>query len=388
VHPFTIGSLQWIVRLPEPHATLIISDQTSDLAPTLSRLPDAGAVFRISPQEGAPYLARTHRLRRRLHRLLALRDHPSRFLNLRAVAARVDYWLTASSLDASLLHYVLARHHFPDHYRSLLKLHPPAFVKLILSNAFPRAQVTRRLSGSQSFYYGPFRTRAAAEDFQTHFLDLFQLRRCEENLVPSDSHPGCIYGEMGLCLRPCQEAVGPEEYASEVARVVEFLSTGGASLVTTMTSARDRLSEEMDFEQAARLHRRLDKIQDVLRLRDPLATDIRRLHGVAVTASTEPLTVELRFLMAGAWLPVQFFRIAPEAASVSMDHRLREMTASLALPKLTVDERQDHLTLLARWYYATWRDGDWIPFDDPAAIPYRKLVRAISRQASNVPDVY
>jgi excinuclease UvrABC nuclease subunit len=193
---------------------------------------------------------------------------------------------------------------------------------------------------------------------------------------------------MALCLRPCQQAVGPEEYASEVARVVEFLSTGGASLLTTITNARDRLSDEMDFEQAARLHHRLEKIQDVLRLRDPLATDLRRLHGVAVTASTEPLTVDLRFLLAGAWLPAHRFPIAPEAASVSMDHRLRELTAALVPPKLTTDERQDHLTLLARWYYATWRDGDWIPFDDPASIPYRKLVRAISRLASTAPTLF
>ena len=47
-------------------------------------------------------------------------------------------------------------------------------------------------------------------------LDLFQLRRCQEDLAPSPGHPGCIYGEMGKCLRPCQEAVSREEYAGEV----------------------------------------------------------------------------------------------------------------------------------------------------------------------------
>jgi ABC-type lipoprotein release transport system permease subunit len=53
--------------------------------------------------------------------------------------------------------------------------------------------------------------------FQSQFLDLFQMRRCEENLAPSPSHPGCVYGEMNMCLRPCQQAVTPEEYASESA---------------------------------------------------------------------------------------------------------------------------------------------------------------------------
>jgi hypothetical protein len=44
-------------------------------------------------------------------------------------------------------------------------------------------------------------------------------------------------------------------------------------------------------------------------------------------------------------------------------------------------ERQESLALIARWYYSTWRDGEWLAFDDFSAIPYRKLVNAISRVA-------
>src|SRR5207244_6958620 len=61
-------------------------------------------------------------------------------------------------------------------------------------------------------------------------LDLFQLRRCEDNLAPSPEHPGCIYGEMNKCLRPCQQVVSIEEYRGEAHRVEEFIRTDGASL--------------------------------------------------------------------------------------------------------------------------------------------------------------
>jgi hypothetical protein len=43
-----------------------------------------------------------------------------------------------------------------------------------------------------------------------------------------------------------------------------------------------------------------------------------------------------------------------------------------------VRERQEHVALLARWYYSSWRDGQWIAFPDFAGIPYRRVVRAIS----------
>ena len=42
-------------------------------------------------------------------------------------------------------------------------------------------------------------------------------------------------------------------------------------------------------------------------------------------------------------------------------------------------EKQEHLALLARWHYSTWSDGEWIGFRSLEEIPYRKLVRAISR---------
>jgi len=66
---------------------------------------------------------------------------------------------------------------------------------------------------------------------------------------------------------------------------------------------------------------------------------------------------------------------------VSLDRKLRETIAELAQRKLSVRERQEYLALLARWYYSTWRDGEWLPFDSYDEIPYRNLVNAISRVA-------
>ena len=68
-----------------------------------------------------------------------------------------------------------------------------------------------------------------------------------------------------MCLRPCQEVVGPAEYRAEVDRVLEFLRTDGRSLVDAIQGSRDRLSEEMMFEEAARQHKRLEKVQEVLK---------------------------------------------------------------------------------------------------------------------------
>jgi excinuclease UvrABC nuclease subunit len=361
-----------------------VSEDLSGLDTALALVPNRPAVFLLWPKEGDPYLARTALLRRRLLRLLKQRDKPGRLLNLRHTIRRIEYWLTGSNFESAVRMYELARQHFPKTYLDLLKLRMPPYVKIILNNPFPRTQVTTHLTRGSADFFGPFRARSTAELFEAQMLDLFQMRRCQEDLEPSPEHPGCMYGEMGMCLRPCQEVVGPEEYRYEVERVEQFLRTGGQSLVESVGKARDRFSNEMMFEEAARQHKRLEKIQEVLKLSDELARDLDHLHGVAVTASLEPNAVELWPVRGGEWMEArQFsFEIA-DGKPVSLDRRLRELFAALdqesSTVRRTTRERQEYLALLARWYYSSWREGEWVFFDRFEAPPYRKLVHAISR---------
>jgi excinuclease UvrABC nuclease subunit len=355
----------------------------SQLDAALEALPNAPAVFVLWPKEGDPYLSKTGLLRRRLLRLLKERDKPSRLLNLRHTVARVEYRLTGSALESAVVQYEQARRLFPETYPEVLRLRLPPYVKILLANEFPRSQITCHLARTGGVYFGPFRSRGSAERFEAQFLDLFQMRRCQEDLVPAPDHPGCIYGEMAMCLRPCQQVVGSAEYAAEVDRVVDFLRTGGHSLVDAITHSRDRLSEDMMFEEAARQHKRLEKVLEVLKLRDELASEVDRLDGVAVTRSVAEQAVELWFVREGNWQgPQRFSFEVREGKPLSLDKKLRETFAAAVPCKLTVRERQEHLALLSRWYYSTWCDGEWLPIESWADPPYRKLVNAISRVAA------
>lgn len=352
-----------------------------ELDALLAGLPDAPAVFRLTAASGQPYLSKSALLGRRVRRLLAANDRRRAALNLRGFVERLDYWPTSSRLESSILFYQLARHHHPDSYLKLCNLRLPAYVRLVTTTDFPRTQVTTR-PASRGLAFGPFRSRASAEEFEKATLDLFQVRRCQEDLVPSPDHPGCIYGEMAQCLRPCQDAVTRDEYASEVERLVDFLTTEGRSLADTVERMRNRFSEEMEFEEAARQHRRLEKIQSVWRLRDELAAAGAR-HGVAVVKSAEPAAVRLIFLHHGAWLPPVDFPLTPaDGRPVSLDCRLRELLESLQPVDTSHAERLEHAALLARWYYSTWRDGEWLGFPGLTDVPYRKVVNMVHRVAA------
>jgi len=340
----------------------------------LETIPDRPAVFLLWAGQGAPYLARTALLQRRLKRLLSNRNRLSSVLNLRGVVERIEYWPTGSQIEAALIHLDLAKLYFPEDVARITRLKPPVFLRLTLDNPFPRTMLTTRLG--RGLYYGPFASRAAAERFQGEMLDLFQLRRCEDNLAPAADHPGCIYGEMNKCLRPCQQVVSIEEYRSEAGRVEQFLRTGGASLRESAEVARDQASASMQFEDAERLHQRLKNITEVGTSSGDLARTMDRLAGVAVVPSAEPETVDLVFLAGGRWLDPRSFSLAETA---SMDLRLRELAADI-VPATSPDV--EHLAVLVRWHGSTWRDGEWIGFDSFEKIPYRKIVNAVARVAA------
>jgi excinuclease UvrABC nuclease subunit len=344
----------------------------------IDAVPDRPAVFLLWAASGAPYLARTALLRRRLKRLLPDRERVSRLPNLSGVIDRIEYWLTGSQLQSALVHLELAQRHFPQDWPRIARFKPPVFLRLLLENPFPRTIITTRFG--RGLYYGPFPSRAAAERFESEMLDLFQLRRCEENLAPSPDHPGCMYGEMNKCLRPCQQAVSPQEYASEAARVGQFLRTGGALLAAEAEAARERASTALDFETAERLHQRSLRIAAVRASAGDLAREVTRLHGVAVVPSAETGAVDLWFLAGGRWLDPRPVMLAdPSAAARSLDSRVREIAAGLAPAG---PPHPEHLAILLRWHGSSWRQGEWIPLEDLERLPYRRLVNAIGRVAA------
>ena len=366
----------------------VLPTDPAELAQLLESIPNGPAVFLLRPREGRPYLARTNVLRRRLIRLLEAKEGVSRALSLRGTAERLEYHLAGSKLESRFLHLDLARQHLGPDYRREIRLRLPPYVKMLLSNEFPRTQIAVRLSrpgAGRSLYVGPFRNRATAVQFESAFLDLFQVRRCLEDLVPSPGHPGCIYGEMGRCLRPCQQAVGVEEYRSEAARVAEFLRTGGKSLIASASGERERLSADMDFEGAARAHQRVQKIEEVLSWRDEMARDVEQLHAIAIVPSAQPESIELGWMRGGFWHGFRSldFNTADDGRAISLDSRLREMAA--AIPERrdgAAMERMENIAILSRWFYSSWCDGELLMVDDWEKISWRKLVNAVSRVAA------
>jgi excinuclease UvrABC nuclease subunit len=347
-------------------------------------LPPRAAVCRIEAREdkAEPFLIRTQNLQRRLQRLLGPVDPASKRLNLSKFAHGVRYRLTSSPFEQTLTYYQHAKLLFPKRYRDLMRLRPPAVLKVNLQNAYPRCYVTRRIPVDEAgaptggAYYGPFASRRSAQAFAERMLDLFKVRRCQIKIRRDPTFPGCLYSEMKMCLAPCFAGCTKEEYDVEVQRLVQFLGTSGGSLRSTIEEEREKASEQLDFERAAALHKKVEKLDEVLRGQPELTRRIQDLDAVILQRTAEEQTIGVYGVRGGRLAEPFFLRFAEIASQPrSAEQIFREQIESGSAA--TNGDIGEHLWLVARWYYSNPREGEI--FFREKDWPYRRILRACSR---------
>ena len=394
----------------------------------LRAVPALPGVFALcGAREGdEPYLTRTADLRRRMRRLLDPPESQSKRLNLRDKVARIEYCVTGSDFESSLVLYDAAVALFGyAEARRRLKLHTPYFLRLTMENAHPRVYSTNRLSKrGLGEMYGPFPSRAVAERYCDAVLDLFKLRRCWEDLEPYPEHPGCVYGEMKKCMEPCKQACTPEEYAAEAEAVKAFFDTRGESRLAAIEQEREQASAEMEFEKAAALHVQWQKVKAAAALADEMVQPVPKLRAVIVQAAAvdkEHLEEAALFLLEGGCLA------GPERLSTLGVRAVKEQTSvgsslfaqplmlqavplegAVGVPADSLEERaktvlaaleakvgkakdlallSDHLSLFKRWYYRPekQRVGEVFLPNAEGAWPVRRILRGAARAALGEP---
>jgi excinuclease UvrABC nuclease subunit len=355
-------------------------------AEVFAAAPAAPAVFLLRGEDAhaEPYVSKTANLRRRLQRLLGPLDERTKKLNLRDRVGSIEYALTGSDFESGFLLYRILRQTFPKTYANRMRFRFAPLVKLHLENEYPRASITTRLGRLQgrALYYGPFQSRTAAEKFMNDSLDFFKMRRCVDDLNPDPKFPGCIYSEMKMCLAPCFKGCTDDEYSAEVTRVQAYFDSGGESLAREFSAQRDAASANLQFEDAATIHVRLEKLKPTLSQFPEIVRRLDRFAALIIQPSHFAESVTLFRVEGGAISAPAVFSIqaVEHAKSQSMESRVQAVLDSFppakARPAL---ETMEHLALLKRWYYRGHRIGEIFLADDKGVFPMRRIVRGIGR---------
>jgi excinuclease UvrABC nuclease subunit len=242
-------------------------------------------------------------------------------------------------------------------------------------------------------YYGPFRSRAAADKYANDVLDLFKSRRCTFELDPDPSFPGCVYSEMKMCLAPCFKGCTDEEYMAETRRVEEFVRSHGESLIMPLAAERDQASEQLAFESAKTLHEKVEKLKGIAREADELVRRIDELDVLIIAPAAQQGAVAMfRFNGCQICGPVSHPVASRQDREVETtshpvaarqgwgNPEIEEAIQQLqATKKVSAAECMEHLSILKRWHYRTHKAGELITCGDDGTWPVRKIKNAVQR---------
>jgi excinuclease ABC subunit C len=230
-------------------------DRFDRLKARLKELPDRPGVYlHKNAEDEVIYVGKARNLRSRVQSYLVGRGaRDAKTMTLINEIESIDFVTTNNELEAILLENNLIKANQPR-YNILLrddKSYP--YLKVTLSEDFPRVVFTRRMDrkkGDQ--FYGPFFAGTARRLLKL-VADQFKLRSCDLDITDGKSalpRP-CLYYDMHQCLGPCVVGLTTREtYMEMVGDVVLFLGGKSKELQERLTKRMYRAAEEESFELA------------------------------------------------------------------------------------------------------------------------------------------
>lgn len=221
----------------------------------LKELPQRPGVYLHKNAEGEViYVGKARNLRNRVNSYLVGRGaHDAKKMSLVNEIESIDFVTTNNELEAILLENNLIKAHQPR-YNILLrddKTYP--YIKVTMSEPYPRVVFTRRVDRKKGdLYFGPFFAGTARRILKL-VADQFKLRSCDLEIVEGKSALSrpCLYYDMHQCLAPCVVGLTTtEEYREMVDDVVLFLSGKSRELQERLSGRMYKAAEAENFELA------------------------------------------------------------------------------------------------------------------------------------------
>ncbi len=182
--------------------------------------------------------------------------------NLREVIADFEYILTHTEQEALHLEATLVKRHQP-HFNVRLKddKHYP-YLKVDLTDPFPRVYITRRVEDDGARYFGPYASASSVRKTLDLAKKLFPWRSCTMTITGDEPRP-CLEYYIHRCIAPCTSYCTKEEYDGVIRQTVMFLEGRSEEVERDLSAQMEAASEALEFERAASIRDQIAAIERV-----------------------------------------------------------------------------------------------------------------------------
>ncbi len=230
----------------------------------IARAPRSPGVYLFKDASGKVlYVGKAKSLRNRLpaYTRPAKEDRPSVHV-IGRLAKTVEWILTDNEKEALLLENSLIKSYRPK-YNIMLR-DDKSYVSLKMTkHEFPALFVTRKISKDGGRYFGPFSSAHDLREMLKTIQKIFQIRDCSDSFFANRSRP-CLQHQIRRCTAPCVGKVSAEDYDHQIQQAIQFIKGDKSTLIKRLRGEMGNASEELRYEDAARLRDRMRAIEDSL----------------------------------------------------------------------------------------------------------------------------
>ena len=301
-------------------------------------VPRKAGVFRIfDVHDRLILLEKTHNLAERIDRFYA-EERETRALDLRRITGRIEFCRTDSPFETLYLLHSERRQWFPATYRRMRTFPRFFLLKINPRQRFPRIYATREVKAGVR-YFGPFKSRAQLDRMKTTLERAFKLRPCEYNIRGNDPYPDCLYFQMRTCSRPCNNDVTREDYLGDVNDAIAFLEGRDEEVRKALVDRMERLADATQFEDAARIRKRLEILDRARRDHRDASIDLWKFDFLVVMEAGSTRRRKAAFVTGGRIAAIEEHDVATieETLQDSLD-KLPPETASGRLQETRYDD--------------------------------------------------
>lgn len=301
-------------------------------------------IFRDA-QGVALYVGKSSSVRRRVRTYFTASEPRARMREMVTLTTGVDVVECAHDLEAQVRELRLIDALAPRYNRRSKNARRAVWLRLT-DERYPRLSVVHswRADGVQ---IGPFGSRAAAETASDALHDTALLRRCNDPITTKRAPTPCALAELGKCSAPCTGKQTPEQYAAQIAPVIEAADADPGPLLTPLLRRIEQLAAVERFEDAARVRDRAATLLSGL-VRVQQLAQIGSVSRMVLAAPGSDGRWEIAVVVRGRLAAAA---VADRASSVLPIVRALKVTEQHFPddPAAAIEHEHEETRLIARW---------------------------------------
>jgi len=231
----------------------------------LQAVPDSPGVYMFRDSKSQViYVGKALRLRDRLRSYFTPGyAETARVSELIRRATDFEFVTTANEVEALVLENNLIKNYRPRFNIRLKDDKNYLYLKLPVTEAFPRVHYSRRVQNDGALYFGPYTSALSLRSTVKSIRQLLPFRTCSDEIFKQGKV--CLDFHIKRCPGPCERRISSDDYKARINEVALFMEGRSDLLVRELEDRMGSAADRLDFENAARYR---DQLQSIERIAD------------------------------------------------------------------------------------------------------------------------